>query len=285
VSDDVRPASQDDSWLRLFRELYDPQSATRLRDEDERFGRKLVSLGLVTEEQLREGLAIQERLSPADGPPPRLASVLIERGVLSRDRLARTLVGRVASDPANRLGPFVLFERLDPLRAAATWRAWDGRRRSWVRLVSLEREHADAGRFLREAGALLRLAHPNLLRALEGGEADGRVYVAFEWIKAGTLETARVRRKIWTAVRDAARGLQAAHEAGLSHGALERSHVFLAEGGAKLLLAGGVTSSPAADVEALRAFLGEAASSLPPAPTAAALAEAVERFLLPGTMS
>lgn len=279
MSVEEKQGPQEDSWLRLFRELYDPRSATQLRDEDERFGRKLVALGLVTEEQLREGLEIQERLSPPEGPPPRLANVLLSKGSLSKDRLARTLVERVASDPAHRLGPFVLFESTGRLRAAETWRAWDGRRRGWVRLACLEPGHSESGRFLREAGVLLRLEHPNLVRALDGGEADGRAYVAFEWLKARTLETARTRREILHAVRDAARGLQAAHDAGLAHGALGASHVFLAPDGAKVLLAGGVSSSPADDVRALRGLLGDLAGKLPPATTAGELAAALDRPL------
>ncbi len=266
---------KEDSWLRLFRELYDPRSETRIREEDEHFGRKLVSLGLVTEEQLREGFELQERLASPGSPSPRIATVLIENGALSKDRLARTLVERVAADPSHRLGPFVLFEPLGRLRAAETWRAWDGRRRGWVRLACLKPGHPEAGRFLREAGVLLRLEHPNLVRALDGGEADGRAYVAFEWLKAETMAAARpAGEALAAAVRDAARGVQAAHEAGLAHGALEPAHVLLAEGGAKVLLVGGVSSVPEADLRALLSMLGEDRAGVR---TAGELAAALDR--------
>jgi hypothetical protein len=272
---------QEDSWLRLFRELYDPRSAAQVRDEEERFGRKLVALGLVTEEQLQEGLELRERLSPPEGPPARLARVLIERGSLSKDRLARTLVERVASDPAHRLGPFVLFEAAGRLGAAEMWRAWDGRRRGWVRLACLDPRHPEAGRFLRGAGVLLRLDHPHLVPALDGGEADDRLYVAFEWIKAETLAGAPPRA-LAAAVRDAARGLQAALDAGFAPAPLDPSHIFRVEGGAKALLTGGA-SGPAA-VESLRELLGELARELPATPTPADLAAALDRLLTAGTL-
>lgn len=280
MADHENRGTQEDSWLRLFRELYDPRSAAQLRDEDERFGRKLVALGLVTEEQLREGLELRERLSPPEGPPPRLASVLIEQGSLSKDRLARTLVERVASDPAHRVGPFVLFESLGRSGAAELWRAWDGRRRGWVRLACLAPRHPDSGRFLRAAAGLLRIDHPNLLRALDAGEAEERAYVAYEWFKAETLAGASpAPRALAAAVRDAARGLQAALDAGLAVGALERTDVILARGGAKAVLAGSAAGSA---VESMRALLGGLASEVPAASTPGELALALDGLLAGG---
>jgi serine/threonine-protein kinase len=75
---------------------------------------------------------------------------------------------------------------------------------------------------LREARAMARLSHPNVLAVFDVGELDGRVFLAMEWIEGQTLTAwLRERARAWTEVADAfvaaARGLQAAHEAGLVH--------------------------------------------------------------------
>ena len=77
-------------------------------------------------------------------------------------------------------------------------------------------------RLLREARALARLTHPNVVTVHEVGSANGRDYVAMELIEGETLadwlkaET-RSEEDIVGAFAAAGRGLAAAHAAGLVH--------------------------------------------------------------------
>ncbi len=77
-------------------------------------------------------------------------------------------------------------------------------------------------RMLREAQAMAKLSHPNVVPVFEVGEHDGRLFVAMEYVRGHTLKRWRddgVRP--WTEVVEkyiqAGRGLVAAHEAGLVH--------------------------------------------------------------------
>ncbi len=75
-------------------------------------------------------------------------------------------------------------------------------------------------RLLREARAMARLSHPNVVPVHEVGSFDGGRFVAMELIEGGTLGTWADRRgwrEILRACIGAGRGLQAAHEAGLIH--------------------------------------------------------------------
>ncbi len=78
------------------------------------------------------------------------------------------------------------------------------------------------GRLLREARAMARLAHPNVVTVHEVGSASGRDYVAMELIVGETLAdwlraTPRDPHAILQAFVDAGRGLAAAHAAGIVH--------------------------------------------------------------------
>src|SRR6185295_2959486 len=77
-------------------------------------------------------------------------------------------------------------------------------------------------RLLREARAMARLAHPNVVTVHEVGTANGRDYVAMELIQGETLaDWLRAERRrpaeIIAAFLAAGRGLAAAHAAGIVH--------------------------------------------------------------------
>ncbi|KIG18357.1 Serine/threonine kinase [Enhygromyxa salina] len=72
-----------------------------------------------------------------------------------------------------------------------------------------------------EARALARLAHPNVVHVYEVGEQHGRVFLAMEYVNGGSLRDWIAHAPGWEPVLraylDAARGLAAAHSAGVVH--------------------------------------------------------------------
>ncbi|HEU4729811.1 MAG TPA: serine/threonine-protein kinase, partial [Kofleriaceae bacterium] len=89
-----------------------------------------------------------------------------------------------------------------------------------LRLVSPSREAKE--RLLREARAMARLAHPNVVTVYEVGTANGRDFIAMELIDGETLgawlrSTRRTSHAIVGAFLAAGRGLAAAHAAAIVH--------------------------------------------------------------------
>ncbi len=101
----------------------------------------------------------------------------------------------------------------------------------WVALKILKTELAGEDKFIRmfldEARILSRLNHPNLCSVVDFGKADGRYYLALEYLHGETLSamSRRIRASraadptalrphelVARVVADAARGLHAAHE-------------------------------------------------------------------------
>ena len=268
-----------DSWMRLFKELVEPPPPDELRRKNEAYARLLVKLNLITDAQAREALELQA----AQGGPVRLEDLLIGRGFLTRDQLARSLVARVADDPANRFGRFLRVSPLAPDPLGEAWKAWDSEGR-WARLVILAPEHRPVAAASRAAAAI---DHPGFARLLESGEANGSAYVAHEFVEGQTLSThpRHDPLRLVRAVRDAALALTEAHARGVVHGGLGPSTILIdLAGGARILGLGlGAGGTPQSDAASLASTLRDLTPDLrlPESVTSAReLAAALTRLLL-----
>lgn len=106
-----------------------------------------------------------------------------------------------------------------------------------VALKVIRKHHrADAKlrqRFLREVQALTRLAHPNIIRALDANEAASAHYFAMEYVEGTSLSQIILQQgpiplaPACDYIRQAALGLQHAHENGLVHRDVSPSNLLV----------------------------------------------------------
>ena len=118
-----------------------------------------------------------------------------------------------------RIGRYTLLESVGRGATAEVHTAYDPQ---LDRKIALKLLHPGArGSLLREAQALARLAHPNVVSVFEIGEHDERAYVAMEFVAGETLAAWMARRASWPRVVEiflgAGRGLAAAHRVGIVH--------------------------------------------------------------------
>ena len=138
-----------------------------------------------------------------------------------------TVLERAPVLRSDRIGRYVILRRLGAGGMGVVYSGFDealGRRVAIKLLFANQARSESARRRLeREAQALARVSHPNVVQVYEVGQHEGDIFVAMEFVKGVTLKdwaSARPRRRWPEVLRcylQAARGLAAAHEAGLLH--------------------------------------------------------------------
>jgi tetratricopeptide (TPR) repeat protein/tRNA A-37 threonylcarbamoyl transferase component Bud32 len=91
-------------------------------------------------------------------------------------------------------------------------------------------------RFRREAEAVARMQHPNIVQIYEVGEAEGRPFFSLEFVDGGSLDkqiasTPLTAQKAAALVETLARAMQVAHERGIVHRDLKPANVLLTADG------------------------------------------------------
>jgi eukaryotic-like serine/threonine-protein kinase len=156
----------------------------------------------------------------------RLADAEVERVMAHVDGCASCtdVMSHLASyRRPTRCGRYELMHSIGQGGMGTVWAAWDPqlRRRVAVKLVRPEvAEGAMRERMLREARALARVSHPNVIAVFDAGDHDDDVYIATELVEGDTLTVWQRERggiEVAQAWLQVARGLAAAHAEGVVH--------------------------------------------------------------------
>lgn len=245
----------------------DPRSLERyLRiagdDSDARLGDLAVRRGLLRRPDLDRCLLLQ-----AEDPSWRgrsVGAILVGMGWLKSDELdwllrqqgREELLESVAPEPGGgqerRLGRFTLVQKIGEGGMGEVWRAWDTDLERWVALKLLKAvDNPEAlERFRREARSAARLCHPHIVRVHESGVADGRPFIAMEYVDrrptSARVLPVREALRITLAVAEA---LAYAHENGVIHRDVKPGNIYVDGDGRVFLgdfgLARPVETSPA----------------------------------------
>ncbi|MBA2305552.1 MAG: serine/threonine-protein kinase, partial [Acidobacteria bacterium] len=155
-----------------------------------------------------------------------------------------------------RIGSFEIVDLLGAGGMGAVYRAYDPRLRRQVAIKVLPPTVAgDADRlqrFEREALAVARLAHPNILAIHDIGTHEGSPYLVTELLEGETLrqkmagQPLSIRRAVEYASQ-IARGLAAAHEHGIVHRDIKPDNLFITRDGRLKILDFGLAKLTDAD--------------------------------------
>lgn len=132
---------------------------------------------------------------------------------------------RPVPQPGHRFGRFSLLEPLGAGAMGVVHAAYDPELDRRVALKVLSTDPADPktrARLVREAQAMAKVSHPNVVTIYDVGTAGDLVFIAMELVQGDTLRVwAQAQARSWSVVRDvclqAGRGLAAAHAVGLVH--------------------------------------------------------------------
>ena len=157
-----------------------------------------------------------------------------------------------------RIGPFEVVDLLGAGGMGTVYRAYDPRLRRDVAIKVLPpavaRDADRLQRFEREALAVARLAHPNILAIHDIGTHEGLPYLVTELLEGETLreklkgKPLPIQRALDYAIQ-IARGLAAAHEHGIVHRDIKPDNLFVTRDGRVKILDFGLAK--VADVDAV----------------------------------
>lgn len=189
------------------------------------------------DELLRELLAVELELRYSHGE-----ACSVEE-YLPRFPRQGELVAEVCAEAAakHRLADYVLLEKLGQGGMGVVYRALHVMLDSVFAVKVLdERRLGDLhmrSRFLREMRSIGSLRHPNVVQAHNAGEANGRHFLVMEYVEGPTLHELVNRLgplpcgAACEAIRQAALGLQHAHEHGLVHRDVKPGNLILTPDG------------------------------------------------------
>jgi len=172
-----------------------------------------------------------------------------------------------------RIGRFTVLSGLGEGGMGIVYSAYDDQldRKVAVKVLrgdTMRRDPQARERLLREAQAMARLSHPNIVTVHEVGSQDGEIFIAMEFVRGHSLggwlqASPRTWREVVAAIVQAGRGLAAAHAAGLIHRDFKPANVLVAtDGVVKVLDFGLARAVDSPSPEALAPLRAAASTSL-----------------------
>lgn len=221
---------------------------------------------------LSSSMTLPASSSPASSAPGTPTSTADSDTELADRLLEGRLKARLfgATPVPVTIGPYRLDGQLGAGGMGVVYRAHDP---ELGRDIALKVMHPDLGeaaeRIRREARALARLAHPNIVTVFDTGDHDGRLYVAMELVEGSTLRAWSERldaaprtrrpgsrssrrgslRMILEYFLQAAHGLRAAHAAGLVHCDFKPENVLIGTNGRVRVVDFGIANLAGAPVD------------------------------------
>jgi len=234
---------------------------------DSLFGKMAVEQGLCTDAELRR--ALEELKSRRKISPVLLESLMIDLGYLTQTQAVRLKTSIKDSKVAAHQIPG--YKVLGKLGAGAMAIVYKARQLSLNRMVAIKvlpkrfSENSEyVERFYKEGQAAGKLNHPNIVQAIDVGEAGGYHYFVMEYVEGKTLADDIIVGKPMDESRaleiilQVAHALAHAHHHGLIHRDVKPKNIMISKTGAVKLadmgLAREVTDIKMAETEAGKAY-------------------------------
>ena len=144
------------------------------------------------------------------------------------------------------LGRYHILEQLGEGGMAVVYKAYDTRLETDVAVKVIRTENLAPSvlerslkRFEREAKALARLTHPNIVKVTDYGEHEGKPYLVMEYLPGGTLKQKLGKPIPWneaiTILLPIARALDFAHRQNMIHRDVKPSNILITADGEPML--------------------------------------------------
>jgi serine/threonine protein kinase len=222
----------------------DPASSSTSKN-DYSFGQLAIRENLCTFEQVKEGLDIQTKLRGLGIEPKKLGDILIEKGYLTADQAAQVVKLQSAAAPAAGAKLQIPgYEILGRIGQGAMGSVYKAKQVSMDRIVAVKvlagrysKDRSFVERFLREARAVAKLNHENVISGIDVGELNGFHYFVMEFVDGAPASSLLKKegklseKRCLEIGQHVARALAHAHKHGIVHRDVKPENVMITTAG------------------------------------------------------
>ena len=230
------------------------------------FGKMAIEQGLCTDEELRQSL--EELKSRSTANPAILKDLMVELGYITESQADRLGTGIKESKAAAHQIPG--YKIVGKLGAGAMAVVYKARQLSLNRMVAIKilpkrfTENPEyVERFYKEGQAAGKLNHPNIVQAIDVGEAGGYHYFVMEYVEGKTIADDSAAGKIFEEdealdiIIQVANALAHAHAQSLIHRDVKPKNIMITDSGTVKLADMGLARATT-DIEAAESEQGKA---------------------------
>ncbi|MCR4315820.1 MAG: protein kinase [Planctomycetes bacterium] len=210
--------------------------------DDISFGELAVRLKYLSQDQLREALIIQQKMSDMGLKPKKVGDICIEKGWLDPSQIQAMLaVQGKRSSSASQIAGYKVIAKLGKGSMGSVYKA---RQLSMDRIVAIKtlspnlaKDPQFLKRFLREARSVARLNHENIIAGYDVGESNGIHYFVMEFVDGPTVSEVLMsrgpfpEREALIIIHQVARALEHASEYNIIHRDIKPDNIMVSSKG------------------------------------------------------
>jgi eukaryotic-like serine/threonine-protein kinase len=209
------------------------------------FGAIAMKLGFTSLEKVDECLRLQEKMKELGVAPKKLGEIMLAKGYLTDGQVKEIFKYQGMKGGHTSILGYKIISKIGQGAMGSIYKALQVSMDRIVAIKCLAPKYAQNDkfreRFLREARAVARLNHPNIIQGIDVGDSNGVHYFAMEYIDGPTVGELLKRggaldeKRALNIVTQIARALQHAFNHGIIHRDIKPDNIMLTrEGVAKL---------------------------------------------------
>jgi len=205
------------------------------------FGQVAIELGFVTPDKVVQAVALQRTLFAQQNVKKRLGELLLEKGWMSVEQVQRVYDEQGKRGVHAQIAGYKVIQKIGQGAMGTVFKAHQVSMDRVVAVKVLSPNYAQNDRFVerffREARAVAKLNHPNIIQGIDVGVSNGVHYFAMEYIDGPTVGQLLKRggaldeKRSINVVLQIARALDHAHRLGLVHRDIKPENVMLTRQG------------------------------------------------------
>jgi serine/threonine-protein kinase len=213
--------------------------------DDYSFGQVAIRENFCSFEQVKECLDIQSKLRGLGIEPKKLGEILIEKGYLTPEQAVKIAKSQIQAQSQSSQKVIVPgYEILSKIGQGAMGVVYKARQVSMDRVVAIKvlspkysKDRPFVERFVREARAVARLNHENIISGIDVGETHGIHYFVMEYVDGVPASSVLKRegrldeRRCLNIGLQIARALAHAHKHGIVHRDVKPENIMLTSSG------------------------------------------------------